>query len=376
MAKDFKDFYETLGVNRNASEDEIKRAYRKLAQKHHPDRNKGEKDSEQKFKEINAAYEVLSDSKKRQTYDQYGQSAFTGGGGGPGGGFDFGGFGGFGEGFTDIFETFFGGGGSHARAKTGALPGDDREIGLEITFEEAAFGTEKELKITRIGKCEECKGNGAEPGTKIITCPVCSGKGEVRSVRTTILGQVTTRRVCDGCTGTGKVAEKPCSNCKGNGRVRLVEKLRTKIPAGINEGATLRISGKGDSGMRGGQDGDLYIHITIALHRMFKRKGFDVFSNQQIHLLQAVLGDNIDIQTIHGAIQMKIPAGTESVKTFRLKNYGVDKLKSSSRGDHLVTITVEIPQKLTKTERELYRKLAEEKGLKLTEEKGFFKDLI
>lgn len=369
-----KDLYEILGVGKTATGDEIKRAYRKLAQKHHPDRTKGDKTSEEKFKEINGAYEVLSDKTKRQQYDQFGESAFQGGAGGFSGGGGFGGFSGFGENFSDIFETFFGGGSQ--RSRSSSAPGDDREILLTITFEEAAFGTEKEIKISRIGECETCKGQGNEPGSKIISCITCSGSGEIRRQQNTILGTVTTRRVCDACSGSGKVPERTCSVCNGAGRVRLTEKLRVKIPAGINDDAAMRISGKGDSGTRGSGNGDLYVHIRVASHKLFERKGYDVYCEQEIHLIQAVLGDTIKVDTIHGPVKMAIPSGTDSGKIFRLKEYGIQKLKSSDKGDHFVTIKVKIPKKLSKTERELYHQLAKENGLTLKEEKGFFRKIM
>lgn len=371
-----KDFYEILGIPSTASEDEIKRAYRKLAQKYHPDRNKGDKTSESRFKEINAAYEVLSDKQKRQQYDQFGSSSFENGGrGSPG--FDFNsGFSGFGDSFSDIFETFFGGGSAGRRTHTQEIRGDDREMTMSITFEEAAFGAEKEIKLTRIGDCGNCKGKGAASGSKIITCPACNGAGETRNIRNTILGQVTTRRVCDACSGTGKVPQHACPACNGVGRTRLVEKIRIKIPAGISDGASIRLVGKGDSGVRGGESGDLYMTIHTLSHKIFARRGSDVFSIQEIHLIQAVLGDTINIQTIHGPIHMKIPAGTEDGKVFSLKNYGIQKLKSEGKGSHFVTIKIKIPQKLSREERELYWKLAQLNGIKLHEEKSFFKKII
>lgn len=371
-----RDFYEILGVTRNASEDEIKRAYRKQAQKHHPDRNKGEKASEEKFKEINAAYEILSDKQKRQSYDQFGESAFNNGGGQQGfsgGGVDFGGFSGFGDGFADIFETFFSGGQRGKKQQNSAVTGDDREISINITFEEAAFGTEKEVKITRIGECLSCNGSGAQMGSKILTCSTCKGSGEIHAVRNTIIGQVSTRRVCDACTGTGKMPEKTCNTCHGTGRTRVAEDIRIRVPAGISDASSIRLVGKGDSGLRGGESGDLYVHIQVTPHKKFQRKGADVFSTQEIHVAQAVLGDDIDVETIHGTVKMKIIPGTPSGKVFKLKNYGVQKLKNTSRGDHYVSVEVKIPNKVSKQEAQLYQQLANESGIKLTGEKGVFK---
>lgn len=371
-----KDFYEILGITKNATEEEIKRAYRKLAQKHHPDRNRGDKNAEAKFKEVNSAYEVLSDKQKRQQYDQFGQSAFTGGATGGTGGFDFGGFEGFGESFADIFETFFTGG-PRSQPHSQARRGEDREVSLTISFEEAAFGVEKEIKLARIGECNLCKGRGAAPGSKIIVCSTCGGTGEIRRMRSTILGAVTTRRVCEKCGGEGRKAEKLCPDCSGSGRIRIAEKLRVKIPAGINDRMSIRIAEKGDAGFKGFQSGDLYVHIRIIPHKQFERKGEDVFSEIEIHLLQAVLGDTVEVPTIQGIIKMSIPTGTQDRKVFRLKGYGIQKLRGQGKGDHFVTVTIKIPEKLSKRERELYEQLAQEGHLKLAQgEKGFFKKIM
>lgn len=372
-----KDLYETLGVPKNASQDEIKRAYRKLAQKHHPDTNKGDKDSEAKFKELSAAYEILSDDKKRAQYDQFGASAFSGGGGQGGfsGGFDFGGFnGGFGESFADIFETFFSGGTGRTQSRN--LDGADRETTTTVTFEEAASGVEKEIKVARVAECSTCKGSGGYPGTRMVSCPVCNGVGEIRSVQHTILGQVSTRRICDSCSGTGKVPEKICDTCNGKGRVKVTEKLRAKIPSGIADGSTIRISGKGDAGNHGGSPGDLYIHVRIEPHKTFSRNGADVYSKVEIDLVQAVLGDVVEVETLQGLTNMKIPAGTESGKVFKLKHYGVPHIRGGGNGDHYITTQIRIPNKLSKRERELFELLAKERGIELKTDKSFFKKMM
>ncbi len=369
-----QNLYDVLGLSKDASENDVKRAYRKMAQKYHPDTNKGNPDAEQKFKEATAAYEILSDKQKRAQYDQFGDSAFAqGNGGGSYGGFDPNQFSGFGDNIADIFESFFGGstGGGRGRATQTQTRGSDRGLDMTITFEEAAFGTERSFEVEKVSSCEKCNGLGAQQGSKIITCSRCSGTGEVRAVKNTILGQVTTRRVCDKCQGQGKIPEKECSTCGGIGVVNKMEHLKVKIPAGIDNGATLKLTGKGDAGVRGGVAGDLYVTVRVKAHKDFQRKGSDVYSEQSIDVLQAILGSNVDIQTINGVINMKIPAGTQSGRVFKLSNHGITKLKTDSKGDHYVTITVTIPQKLSKKEKETYMQLASEKGIEVSDDKGF-----
>ena len=256
------------------------------------------------------------------------------------------------------------------------MSGDDRETTVSISFEEAAFGTEKEIRITRIGECTACKGNGAASGSKIITCSTCRGAGEVRTIQNTILGQVASRRVCNDCSGMGSRPEKLCSQCHGTGRGRIADNLKIRIPTGIADGSSLRIVGKGDAGIRGGESGSLYIHVRVISSKVFTRKGADVYSQQDIQLVQAVLGDVIEVATIHGPIKMRIPAGTESGKVFVIKNYGVQEMKKETKGDHYVTIKVTVPSKLTKRERELYIELAKERGIDMSEDKGFFKGIF
>ncbi|MDD3861289.1 MAG: molecular chaperone DnaJ [Candidatus Gracilibacteria bacterium] len=367
-----KDLYEVLGVNKDASDSEIKAAYRKLALKWHPDKHQGDKDAEQKFKEMNMAYEVLSDKKKRQQYDTFGSAGGAGGygvgsggfGGFNGAGFDFSGFSDGAGNFADIFESFFNGGmgGSRGnrRKKSGAMRGNDIEAHVKITFEEAVFGCEKELEITKPDVCKNCKGSGVEQGSSIITCPTCRGTGEIRSVRNTILGQIATSSTCDECGGEGKVPEKKCGVCHGTTRVRTKENVKVRIPAGVDNGSTIRLSGKGEGGVKNGPSGDLYITLQVSPHKNFVRDGYDIHSEAEIHLVQAVLGAEIAIETIHGKEKIAIPAGTEDGKVFKLKEKGIQKINTDGKGDHLVKVRIKIPSKLSGKEKELYAELAKE----------------
>lgn len=368
-----KDLYEILGVAKGANDQEIKNAYRKLALKYHPDKHKGDKTAEEKFKEINQAYEVLSDKSKRQQYDTFGS---TGGGGGFGGGSQgFGGgaqgFGGFdfgdgASGFADIFETFFGGGGGKSRSSRksgGAMRGNDIEANIRITFEEAVFGCEKELEISKQDQCGHCKGNGAEPGSSIVTCKKCGGTGEIRVVRNTILGQMNTAHTCEDCNGAGRVAEKKCTVCHGSTRMRTKDRVKVKIPAGVDNGSTIRVSGKGEGGARGGGPGDLYINLAVEASRKFVRGGMDIHSEVEIPAVQAVLGGEVTVDTLEGQEVIKIPAGTQDGKVFKLSEKGVVRIGGSARGNHLIKIRVKIPEKLSKREKELYVELAKESGV-------------
>jgi molecular chaperone DnaJ len=386
-----KDYYQILGISKNASDQEIKKAYRKMALQHHPDKNKGDKTSEQKFKDANEAYEVLSDKQKRSNYDQFGtaDAGFGGFGGGQGfggaggaqgfgggqgfgaQGFDFGNFAGSG-GFADIFETFFGGTQTSTRKKRGPRPGNDIEFPLNLTFEEAVFGTEKELLITKAAACERCHGTGAEPGSKSVTCSTCRGTGEIKSVRQTLFGQMATSRPCTECYGEGRVFEKQCASCHGTTRVRESEKIRVKIPAGVDNDSTVRLAGRGEAGVFGGPSGDLYVHIRVSPSKKFIRNNYDIHSEIHIHLLQAILGDDVEIETIKGAITLKIPAGTQSGKIFKLNGYGIEKLRGSGVGDHYVKVIVDIPLKISRREKELYSQLADEAGINKKERKGIF----
>ncbi len=380
-----KDYYNILGINKTATEQEIKKAYRRLALQYHPDKHKGDKDAEQKFKDINQAYEVLSDKQKRGAYDQFGEagaqgfgqtggySSTTGGFGGQG--YDFSSFGDMG-GFADIFETFFGqqaATGGRGRKKRGPRAGEDLEFELNITFEEAVFGAEKDLLVTKTVACDRCRGTGAEPGSKTIICPTCRGTGEIRAVRQTLFGQMATSQVCSECYGEGKIQEKKCSQCEGHTRVRSNQKVRVKIPAGVDNGSTIRLSGKGEAGTFGGPSGDLYIHLKVASSKNFVRNQYDLYLDVHIQPVQAVLGDSLNVDTFYGKVQLKIPAGTQNGKVFRIKGYGIKKLKSEEKGDQFARIVVDIPTKLSKKERTLYEELAQETGIDIKNQKnGFF----
>lgn len=377
-----KDFYQTLGVSKSADESELKRAYRKLALEHHPDKHKGNKEAETKFKEINEAYQTLSDKQKRAYYDQFGSVPGASNGAGPGaGGFGGqGGFGGFGNGgfevnfnggngagfgdFGDIFETFFGGANSGStssrRKRAGPYRGNDMETTLKLRFDEAVFGTEKDLVINKLEKCERCSGAGAEPESKIITCKTCNGSGEIRGMRQTIFGQVATQRPCDACEGRGKIPEKTCTKCQGTGRHKKTDTIKVKIPPGVDTGSTLKVTGKGEAGPLGGESGDLYVNLMVEKSKEFLRDGYDIYTEKEISVPQAVLGAEIPVNTLYGNITLKIPAGTQSGKVFRLKEYGVQKLQKNDRGDHMVKITVVIPAKLSRKEKELYEQLKQE----------------
>ncbi len=372
-----KDLYEILGVGKSATDQDIKNAYRKQALKWHPDKHKSEKGAEDKFKEINQAYEVLSDKSKRQQYDTFGSTGGGAGGGGYSGGYGGGqGFGGgaggfdFGDqggGFADIFETFFGGqGGGQSRSSRksgGAMRGNDIEASIKISFEDAVFGCEKELEISKADQCGHCKGNGAEPGTPIVTCKQCRGSGEIRTVRNTILGQMSTAHVCDECNGSGRMAEKKCTTCHGTTRMRTKDRVKVKIPAGVDNGSTIRVTGKGEGGARGGGSGDLYINLAVEASKKFVRDGTDIHSEVEVALVQAVLGNEVEVDTLDGPQTIKIPAGTQDGKVFKLSEKGVVRIGGSTRGNHLVKIRIKIPEKLSKREKELYIELAKESGI-------------
>lgn len=353
-----KDFYEVLGVDKGATSDQIKSAYRKLAKKYHPDLNKDNEEAAQKFKEVNEAYQVLGDDQKRQQYDTYGSAAFDGsaGGGFNGGG----GFGGF-DGFGDIFDSFFGGGGRAQRAYNGPQKGANMRINLKIDFEEAAFGCKKEIQLTRHETCDECGGSGAEKGTQRKTCPRCNGTGQIKTQQNTILGSFMNVQTCPQCGGEGTVVEKPCPKCRGKGSVPKTRKLAINIPAGIDDGQVLTMRGEGECGKKGGAYGDLLIYITVKPHKLFEREGYDLYMDMTISMMQAALGDEVEIPTLDGKkVRYKIEEGTQPGTVFRLKGKGIKNLNREKYGDLYVRAKVEIPKKLSEKQRKALRECEKE----------------
>jgi molecular chaperone DnaJ len=367
-----KDYYKILGVEKSANEAEVKKAFRSAARKYHPDQAKGDKkEAEKKFKEVAEAYEVLGDKQKRSQYDQFGGAGPNFGGGGAGfngAGFDFSNVnfdfgGGGGGGFGDIFESFFGGGkGSSSRGPT---PGSNIEARIKVKFEDAIFGTTAEFKLDRLQKCSHCKGNGAEPGSKISECGTCKGTGEVTTTRQTVFGMMKHSAVCPECEGEGKTYEKKCHTCHGTGRERKSEKIKVKIPAGVEHGAVIRLAGQGEAGAKGGPSGDLFIQVLVEASREFERRGSDIFSTQKTSFIEATLGNEIAVKTVHGNVKLKIPSGTQSHTNFKIKDYGSPRLNSSDKGDHIVRILVETPKKLSKKEKQLFEELAKASGIKI-----------
>lgn len=355
MAK--RDYYEVLGVGKGASDDEIKKAFRKGAIKHHPDKEGGD---EAKFKEINEAYEVLKDSQKRQRYDQFGHAGVGGASGGGGAG----GFGGFEDIFGgagapvdlgDIFGSFFGGG--QRSGRSGPARGSDVQVEVAIDFEDAIFGVEKELKMDLQDTCEHCKGTTAEPGHDMKTCETCKGSGQVTHVQNTVFGAIRQQSVCQTCRGQGKQPEKTCTSCKGRGVEHKTKKVTVKIPAGIQDGATIRLREMGEAALGGGK-GDLYVLVTVRPHKEFTREGDLILSSETISMYEAALGTEVDVQTVDGEVTMKVPAGTQPGTDFKLKDHGVPHIRGKGRGDHIVRIDVEIPKKLSKKDRKILENLA------------------
>lgn len=345
-----RDYYEILGLTKSASADEIKKAFRKLAVKYHPDKQGGD---EAKFKEVNEAYEVLKDDAKRQRYDQFGHAGMGGAaGGGAGGGNPFGG--GFGQGqnvefdLGDLFGSFFGGGNDGRRTRRG----QDIAIEVALDFEQAIFGAEEQVALNLEDTCLHCKGSGAEPGASVKTCPTCKGSGQVNQAMNTIFGQINQTVTCQTCHGEGKVPEKICSVCHGKGTQRRRKEVKIKIPAGIDDGATIRLSGYGEA-VKGGSKGDLYVNVRVKPHKKFTREGSLILSTETVDMITATLGGELQVATVDGPLTMKIPAGTQSGTDFKLANHGAPSLRGGGRGAHIVTVHVQTPTKLTKHQKEL-----------------------
>ena len=375
MAEQKRDYYEVLGVSKGASEDEIKKAYKKLARKYHPDLNPDNKEAEEKFKEVNEAYEVLSDANKKARYDQFGFAGVDpsygagGGGGGFDGSFDFGDLG-------DIFGSFFGGGFGGARRTNPNAPqrGESIRMAVTISFEEAAFGCEKSVSVDRMEQCNTCHGNGCAAGTTPEICPDCHGTGQVQVRRQTPMGVFATSSPCSRCGGKGKIIHQPCPDCHGSGAVRQHRTIQVSIPAGIDNGQTISVRGQGNAGKNGGPAGDLLVTITVRPHELFRREGTSVLCEAPITFAQAVLGAELEIPTIDGKVKYDLPEGTQSGTTFRLKGKGIPSLNGRGRGDQYVTVYIETPRNLNKEQKEALKKFAESVGDNNYEErKKFFR---
>lgn len=365
-----KDYYKVLGVSRDATQEEIKKAFRQLALKHHPDRNQGDKESEEKFKEINEAYSCIGDPEKRAHYDRYGTTEGISARAG------FGGFGAgapFGDIFEDIFDDFFGAFGGFRKAK--ATKGSDLRYSLTLTLEEVAFGFEKTIKIPKWQSCDTCSGTGAEPGKPPVTCTQCHGAGQVRFQQ----GFFSVSKTCGKCNGTGRLITNPCKNCSGNGKIRVQKELSIKIPAGVDNGSRLKLSSEGDFGSYGGPAGDLYVVIAVAEHPFFKREDINVYCQIPLSFAKAVFGAEIEVPTLNGSTKLKIPAGTQSGKSFHIKGKGLPRLGSHHRGDQIVGVYIEVPKKLTPRQKELLEEFAALSEENVEETKGFkskLKDLF
>ncbi|MCC8161370.1 MAG: molecular chaperone DnaJ [Oscillospiraceae bacterium] len=370
---DKRDYYEVLGVQKGASDDEIKKAFRKQSKKYHPDLNPGNKEAEEKFKEVNEAYQVLSDKEKRSRYDQFGHAGVDpnygagGSGGFNGAGFDFG----------DIFGDIFGGGGfggfGGGSRRNGPRRGNDIRQVIDITFEEAAFGCSKKLNIQTQDKCDSCGGSGARKGTTAESCAHCRGTGRVQTQQRTILGYMTTETTCPQCHGEGKIIKEPCRDCRGTGKVRKSKTIEVQIPAGIDNGQTIQLSGRGEAGDKGGPSGDLLLTVRVRPHSIFKRNGNDVFIDMPITFVQAALGATVQVPTLDGLVELNIPEGTQTGSRFRMKGKGITVLRSKTRGDQYVTVTVEVPRNLTPRQKEILRDFDEDKNYK--QKKNFYEKI-
>ena len=351
MAESKRDYYEVLGVSRGASDDEIKKAYRALAKKYHPDMNPGDKEAEIKFKEASEAYAVLSDADKKRQYDQFGHSAFEGGGAGAGG-FDFSGMD-MGDIFGDIFGDFFGTGRSRSRSNNGPMKGANIRTTVRVTFEEACFGTEKEIELTLKDECSTCHGTGAKPGTSAETCSKCGGKGQVVFTQQSLFGMVRNVQACPDCRGTGKIIKEKCPDCYGNGYVSNKKKISVSIPAGIDNGQSIRIRDKGEPGVNGGPRGDLLVEVVVSRHPIFQRSDMDIYSTAPISFAQAALGGDVRISTIDGDVMYTVKPGTQTDTRVRLRGKGIPSLRNKNvRGDHYVTLVVQVPTSLNSEQKE------------------------
>ena len=369
------EYYERLGVSQSASQDEIKKAYRKLSKQYHPDINK-DAGAEDKYKEIQEAYETLGDAQNRAAYDQYGAAGANGGGFGGAGGFSgFGGGGGFG-GFDDIFSSFFGGGGGQSNP-TAPRQGEDLQYRVNLKFEEAIFGVEKEVSYNRDQACHTCHGDGAKPGTKVETCHKCGGHGQVQVARDTPLGRVMTTATCDVCHGTGKEIKEKCPTCHGSGHEKQLHKITVKVPAGVETGQQMRMNGGGDAGKNRGPYGDLYVIFNVAASKQFERDGAEIFYEMPLEFVQAALGDEVEIPTVHGTVKLKVPAGTQTGQNFRLRGKGAPKLRGTGNGDQHVIVNIVTPKKLNDAQRDALQAFAKASGHTVTSQKpeGFFDKL-
>ena len=378
MADKKRDYYEVLGVQKGASEDEIKKAYRSLAKKYHPDMNPGNAEAEVKFKEVNEAYAVLSDSEKRSKYDRFGHDAFdpTSGGGGFGG---FGGFGGADFDFGDIFSSFFGGGSTSSRSRANApIEGDDIGARISISFEEAAFGCKKDINFARVENCSDCGGSGAEKESDIEKCSECRGTGRVTVRQQTMLGYMQTQRTCPKCNGRGKTIKNPCKNCNGKGRVKLNKKLEVNIPAGIDNGNNIVLRGQGSAGVNGGPNGDLIIEVRVKEHSIFTRKSNNIYCDVPISFAEATLGAEIDVPVLGGGTdKYKIPEGTQTGTKFTMKGKGISDINTKRKGDLIITVEVETPRNLNSKQKDLLKAFSESLGESNSNKKGsFFKNLF
>lgn len=372
MAETKRDYYEVLGVAKSASDSEIKSAYRKLAKKYHPDMNPGDAEAEKKFKEASEAYAILSDAEKRKQYDQFGHAAFENGGGGGG----YGGFGGFdfnsadmGDIFGDIFGDLFGGGGSRRRSNNGPMQGANVRASVRITFEEAVFGCEKELELTLKDTCTSCHGTGAKAGTSPETCPKCGGRGQVTYNQQTMFGTMQSVRTCPDCNGTGKIIKEKCPDCYGSGFISSRKKIQVSIPAGIDNGQSIRIREKGEPGINGGPRGDLLVEVIVSRHTTFQRQDMDIYSNVPISFAVAALGGTIQVDTVDGKVEYDVKPGTQTGTRVRLRGKGVPSLRNKAvRGDHYITLNVQVPTSLNSEAKEALRKFDEVSGNSLKNE--------